>query len=77
MGRWVHRQKHKREQYELNREGLESVMADVKLMCDNCRLYNEDSEEYVGYANEMEAYAKEASERELKKALAGISGRRA
>jgi hypothetical protein len=58
----MHRTKHKRKEYPPSREGLDMLLADVKLMCDNCRLYNEGSTDLEEMADEMEAFAKEAAE---------------
>lgn len=40
------------------RRALERYYANISLMCDNCRLYNEGFKAYEGYANEMQAFVK-------------------
>ena len=55
-------------EYPPTREGLDALLADVKLMCDNCRLFNEGNIEYVGYADTVEECFLDVAEVEWKKA---------
>lgn len=76
---WYARRKNKDKKYPPNKDGLDALVADVKLMCDNCRLFNKDSEaasEYIGYANEMEEHVRDTAELEWKKTSKMIGGRR-
>ncbi|BDA41497.1 probable transcription initiation factor TFIID subunit 1 at C-terminar half [Coccomyxa sp. Obi] len=71
--------KNKDKKYPPNKDGLDALVADVKLMCDNCRLFNKDSEtasEYIGYADEMEEHVRKTAELEWKKTSKMIGGRR-
>ncbi|CAL8461778.1 g1309 [Coccomyxa elongata] len=71
--------KNKDKKYPPNKDGLDALVADVKLMCDNCRLFNKDGEaasEYIGYADEMEEHVRQTAELEWKKTSKMIGGRR-
>jgi hypothetical protein len=71
-----HRKKQRMKAYPPRREGLDALLADVKLMCDNCRLYNMGNSEYVGYADDVESCFRDVAEAEWRKTTEFIKGRR-
>ena len=71
------RKKQSQKAYAPTRAGLEALLADVVLMCDNCRQYwRATDEELVDCANRMEAHAREVAEREYAGAMRLSTGRR-
>ena len=75
------RNKHNKKQYPLNKEGFNMIRADVKLMCNNCHIYNKDDAEFEEAADRMWAEANKQLDTFHQKALSDIaslmSGQRA
>ena len=75
------RNKHNRKQYPLNKEGFNMIRADIKLMCNNCHIYNKGDAEFEEAADRMWAEATKQLDTFHQKALSDIaslmSGQRA
>lgn len=68
------RNKHQRQQqYPLSKEGFDMIIADLKLMCDNCHSYNQGDQELQESADLMWTEATKQLEAHYQKALNGIA----
>ena len=58
----LHRTKVNKKQYSPDEDGLRELVADVVLMCDNCRTYNAANTELIEDANGLQAFAESRCE---------------
>lgn len=71
------RKKQSQKAYAPARAGLDALLADVALMCENCRQYwRGKDEDLVAYADRMQAHAREVAEKEYAGAMRLSTGRR-